>query len=273
MYCQFYSLKERPFNVTADPGFFFLTRRHKEAFSHLLYGVGQRKGIIVITGEIGAGKTTLCRFFIEQLNKNTRIAFILNPYFSEIQLLEAITKDFGINVPRKTRLSFVWEFNRFLLGEAESGNNVVLIIDEAQNLRPRQLEQIRLLSNLETEKDKLMQIVLVGQPDLNHRLDLHDLRQLQQRIIVRYHIMPLDKNEVKEYIYHRLKVAGSPGHVNFTEEVFDMIFDFSGGIPRLINIICDRALLAGFTAGTNMINPDIINRCAEELNTYFGTKS
>jgi len=269
MYCQFYGLKERPFNVTSDPAFFFSSRKHEEALSHLLYGVTQRKGIIVITGEIGTGKTTLCRFFLDRLKKNTKTAFILNPYFSEIQLLEAIMKDFGITVKTKTRLSFVWEFNKFLLSEAESGNNVVLIIDEAQNLRARQLEQVRLLSNLETEKNKLMQIVLVGQPELNRRLSLYELRQLQQRIMVRYHITPLDEDEVKNYIRHRLSVAGSVNRIKFTDEALQIVSDFSSGIPRLINIICDRALLAGFVAETNTVDLDIIKKCLGELNNYF----
>lgn len=269
MYCKFYGLKERPFNVTANPAFFFSSRQHHEALSHLLYGVTQRKGIIVITGEIGTGKTTLCRFFIDQLDKNTKVAFILNPYFSEVQLLEVITRDFGIEVKNKSRLSFVWEFNRFLLAEAETGNNVILIIDEAQNLNPRQLEQIRLLSNLETEKDKLIQIVLAGQPELNRRLDLYELRQIKQRIMVSYHIVPLDKDGVREYIKHRLSTAGSDGRIKFTEEAFYLISDFSGGIPRLINIICDRALLAGFVSETNAIDFNIINKCTEELGNYF----
>lgn len=269
MYCQFYGLKERPFNVTSDPSFFFSSRKHEEALSHLFYGVTQRKGIIVITGEIGTGKTTLCRFFLEQLKKNTKTAFILNPYFSEVQLLEAIMKDFGINVSNKTRLSFIWEFNRFLLNEAEGGHNVVLIVDEAQNLKPRQLEQVRLLSNLETQKDKLIQIVLVGQPELNRRLDLYELRQLQQRIMVRYHITPLDSEEIKNYIKHRLSVAGSLDRIKFTDETLQIISDFSKGIPRLINIICDRALLAGFVEETNIIDLDIIKKSLKELESYF----
>ena len=269
MYCQFYGLKERPFNVTSDPAFFFSSRKHQEALSHLLYGATQRKGIIVVTGEIGTGKTTLCRFFLDQLDKNTKTAFLLNPYFSEIQLLEAIMKDFGVSVKSRSRLSFVSEFNRFLLHEAASGNNVILIIDEAQNLKPRQLEQIRLLSNLETEKDKLMQIVLVGQPELKHRLSLYSLRQLQQRIVVRYHITPLDKDEVQNYIRHRLGIVGSADSIKFTEEAFEVVSDFSSGIPRLINIVCDRALLAGFVAETNIIDSNIMNRCVGELGTYF----
>lgn len=272
MYCQFYGLKERPFNVTSDPAFFFSSRKHQEALSHLLYGVSQRKGIIVLTGEIGTGKTTLCRFFLEQLDKNTKTALILNPYLSEIQLLEAIMKDFGLEAKDKTRLSFAWEFNRFLLKEAESANNVVLIIDEAQNLRARQLEQVRLLSNLETQKEKLVQIVLVGQPELNRKLDLYDLRQLQQRIMVRYHITPLDKDEIRNYISHRLSVAGSMNRIKFTDEALRVIAEFSCGIPRLINIICDRALLAGFVKETDVIDLDIIRRCTEELGSYFAVE-
>lgn len=268
MYCQFYGLKERPFNVTSDPAFFYSSRKHEEVLSHLLYGVTQRKGIIVITGEIGTGKTTLCRFFLDQLKRNTRTAFILNPYFSEIQLLEAIMKDFGISVKTKTRLSFISEFNKFLLSEAELSNNVVLIIDEAQNLKPRQLEQIRLLSNLETEKDKLMQIILVGQPELNQRLALYELRQLQQRIMVRYHLTPLDREEINDYIRHRLSVAGSVNRIKFTDEALEIISDFSCGIPRLINIICDRALLAGFVAETSSMDLDIMKRCIKELDSY-----
>jgi len=270
MYCQFYNLKERPFNVTSDPAFFFLSRQHKEALSHLLYGVTQRKGIIVITGEIGTGKTTLCRFFLSQLPKNVKTAFILNPYFSEIQLLEAIINDFGLKVKNKSRLSFVWELNKFLLSESQTGNNVVLIIDEAQNLRTQALEQIRLLSNLETEKDKLIQIVLMGQPELNRKLDLYELRQLQQRIMVRYHITPLEQDELGDYINHRLYVAGSSGSVRFADETFRLISDFSCGVPRLINIICDRALLAGFVAETKLIDSDIINKCVKELDVHLG---
>jgi general secretion pathway protein A len=269
MYCQFYRLKERPFNVTSDPTFFFSSLKHKEALSHLFYGVTQRKGIIVLTGEIGTGKTTLCRFFMEQLGENIKTAFILNPYFSELQLQEAIMRDFGIGLKEKTRFSFIWEFNRFLLKEAEAGSNVVLIIDEAQNLTPRQLEQIRLLSNLETEKDKLIQIILVGQPELNQRLGLYDLRQLRQRIMVSYHISPLDKDEVKNYINHRLDIAGGEERIRFSEEAVNLIFDFSGGTPRLVNIICDRALLAGFVQETYAIDTAIIKKCLNELESYF----
>jgi len=261
-------LKERPFNVTADPSFFFLSRHHQEALAHLSYGINQRKGIIVITGEVGTGKTTLCRFFLNQLGKNVKTAFILNPSFSDIQLLEAILKDFGVKAKEKNRLSFLWELNKFLLAESVDGNNVVLIIDEAQNLKPPQLEQVRLLSNLETEKEKLIQIVLAGQPELNRKLNLHDLRQLRQRIMVSYHMLPLDNDEVKRYIEHRLNIAGSSGRIVFSADATRAICDFSKGTPRLINILCDRALLAGFIAEVDSIDLPIIKMCLNELGDY-----
>ena len=269
MYSEFYKLKERPFNVTSDPAFFYFSHKHKEALSHLLYGVSQRKGIIVLTGEIGTGKTTLCRFFLNQLGKNIKTAFILNPHFSEIQLLEAIVKDFGIASKDNSRLGLVKELNKFLLNESEAQNNVVLIIDEAQNLKTHMLEQVRLLSNLETDKEKLLQVVLVGQPELNRRLNVYDLRQLRQRIMVRYHIAPLEEEEIKNYIYHRLGIAGSKETIHFTDEALKLIWVFSNGTPRLINMLCDRALLAGFVAETYKIDAGIIRKCVEELDSYF----
>ncbi|MDD5109545.1 MAG: AAA family ATPase [Candidatus Omnitrophica bacterium] len=287
MYCKYYGLKERPFNVTSDPAFFFSSKKHKEALSHLIYGVSQRKGIIVLTGEIGTGKTTICRFFLNQVGKNVKTAFILNPTFSEIQLLESIVKDFGINPKNNTKLGMVLELNNFLLKESSAGNNLVLIVDEAQNLKPSLLEQIRLLSNLETEKDKLLQVILVGQPELNSRLNLHDLRQLRQRIMVRYHISPLDTDEIKNYINWRLEIAetgnkpenhgltfsGQGQKIIFSNEAIDIISRFSGGTPRLINMICDRALLAGYINETTHIDFNIMKRCVEELDTYSVAKS
>lgn len=288
MYCNYYRLKERPFNVTSDPAFFFSSKKHKEALSHLLYGVSQRKGIIVLTGEIGTGKTTICRFFLNQVDKNVKTAFILNPTFSEIQLLESITNDFGIHTHNKTKLGMVLELNNFLLRESTAGNNLVLIIDEAQNLKPGLLEQIRLLSNLETEKDKLLQVILVGQPELNTRLNLYDLRQLRQRIMVRYHISPLDNDEIKDYINYRLNIAKAEHNLNpaensqnynsgnkivFSDQAIEMISRFSAGTPRLINMICDRALLAGFVSETNHIDFTIIKRCVEELDSYSVSKN
>ena len=268
MYCKFYNLQEKPFNVTSDPAFFFASRAHQEAISHLSYGVNQRKGIIVITGEIGTGKTTLCRFFLDTQGKNIKTALILNPYFPQEQLLVAIVKDFGINVKDKSSFSCVWHLNKFLLSQSEKGNNIVLIIDEAQNLAVSQLEQVRLLSNLETHKHKLLQIVLVGQPELNRKLELYELRQLQQRITVRYHIQALGEDEVNQYIRHRLNIV-SGSHITFTGGAIKAVTELSLGTPRLVNIICDRALLAGFVKETYCIDEEIIQRCRHDLAGYF----
>ena len=265
MYNQFYSLLENPFSVTCDPTFFFPSSRHEEAFSHLLYGIQSRKGIIVITGEIGTGKTTLCRTLLNRLDQKTKTAFILNPSFSDIELLQLIVKDFGIRSNATSKLELVETLNNFLLEETSRGNNVAIIIDEAQNLDVRQLEQVRLLSNLETEKEKLLQIVLVGQPELSDQLRLPELKQLNQRVCVRYHMLPLEESEVKAYVDHRIKVAGAAGKIYFTDEAIKTIYLHSDGTPRLINILCDRALLAGFIEETFIITDQIINQCAREV--------
>ncbi|MBM3250523.1 MAG: AAA family ATPase [Candidatus Omnitrophica bacterium] len=268
MYCQFYGLKERPFNVTSDPDFFYFSRRHRDALSHLSYGVFQRKGIIVLTGEIGTGKTTLCRYLLNRLGKETKTALILNPYFSELELLGSIIRDFGLKIQDNTRLGLIEQLNEFLLNEFQAGNNVVLIVDEAQNLRPNLLEEIRLLSNLETDKEKLLQVILVGQPELSHRLNLHDLRQLRQRVMVRFHIGPLELDEVKSYIDHRLSIAGSCRGLEFCPEAVRLIAEFSQGTPRLINMACDRALLAGFASETSKIDVHVVRKALTELETY-----
>lgn len=267
MYCEFYGLKEEPFNVTSDPAFFFLSSSHKEALAHFVYGVTQRKGIIVLSGEIGAGKTTLCKVFLNQSEqKNIKTAFIINPNFSTKELIEAIVADFGIATNRRTKLALVAQLNQFLLEESMRGNNAVLIIDEAQNLRLNQMEEIRLLSNLETDKDKLLQIVLLGQPELKFKLNLERLIQLQQRVAVRYHIKPLKKTELRDYIDHRLKIAGSElDRIHFAEEVIEIVYNFSRGIPRLVNTLCDRCLLAGFNAQTNKIDKKIIQAALDEV--------
>ncbi len=270
MYHTFYNLKENPFNVTSDPAFFFSSTNHNEAFSHLNYGIEQRKGIIVVTGEIGTGKTTLCRTLINRLNPNIKTALILNPDFSQLQLLQMIMKDLGIACEKKNKLSLVNALNNFLIEESSRNNNVAVIIDEAQNLRPRQLEQIRLLSNLETEKEKLLQIILVGQPELYDKLKLPQLRQVNQRVTVRYHILPLKKEEVKNYITHRVDIAlNDPNQrelsPTFNDDAIESIFKHSKGTPRLINIICDRALLGGFVSESRKINQMIIDKAAEEL--------
>jgi general secretion pathway protein A len=275
MYKTFYNLNENPFSVTADPAFFFSSSRHAEAFSNLAYGIQERKGILVITGEIGTGKTTLCRTLLNQLGSDVKTALILNPYFSEIQLLQLIVRDLGIPEPSsKNKLGLINALNEFLCEQAAHRNNVVLIIDEVQHLNVRQLEQVRLLSNLETEKSKLLQIILVGQPELLDKLKLPSLRQLNQRIAVRYHILPLEKPEVKEYIEHRLKVATRDHKplVKFNDPALDAIYQFTKGTPRLINILCDRALLAGYVGETYNIDEQLIYKCARELTQLVSPK-
>ncbi len=266
MYKEFYSLKENPFNITADPEYFFSSSRHGEAFSHLTYGIRERKGILTVTGEIGTGKTTLCRTLLSRLDLSTKTALILNPNFSDLQLLQLILADLGITSAAKNKFALINALNEFLLKETSQGNNVVLIIDEAQNLRVKQLEQIRLLSNLETEKEKLLQIILVGQPELNEKLKLSDLRQLNQRVSIRFHMTPLNREELSGYINHRLKVAGSNAPTpQFTPEAIDIIYEHSHGTPRMVNILCDRALLAGYTAETFTINHNIVTKCIKEV--------
>lgn len=268
MYESFFGLKERPFNVTADPNFLFFSKKHREAFDHLIYGIKERKGFLEITGEIGTGKTTLCRALISQLDEKTKTAFILNSNLPEMQLLLAIVTDLGLSVKPKTKINLLAELNRFLIGELKAGSNVVLIIDEAQNLKAGQLEQIRLLSNLETDKEKLIQIVLVGQPELKEKLDSPELEQLRQRIAVRYHILPLDKTEIGDYTYHRLHVAGADGSIVFEPDATGEIYEYSSGVPRLINLVCDRALLLGFAMETKTITLDMIKRSVEEIEGY-----
>lgn len=265
MYNEFYGLRENPFNVTTDPSFLFFSRRHKEAFSHLLYGIRERKGFIEITGEVGTGKTTLCRALLNQLSPRTKTAFIWNSSLPEMQLLQAILEDFGIQYPKKTKIALLSALNKFLMEQLSLGCNVVLILDEAQNLKESILEQIRMLSNLETEKEKLFQIILVGQPELRTKLASAKLRQLRQRIGVRYHMLPLEKDELGDYIDHRLRVAGSDGSVIFTPQAIEEISCYSGGIPRLINIVCDKALLAGFVLERKNIDHSIIRRSIEEI--------
>lgn len=269
MYKQFYSLKEDPFNITSDPSFFFPSLRHEEAFVHLMYGIQSRKGIVVITGEIGTGKTTLCRTLLNRLDDNIKTALVLNPSFSDLQLLQMIIRDLGIVCTQTSKLDLVDAISQFLIEQSMKGNNVAILIDECQNLNVRQLEQIRLLSNLETEKEKLLQIILVGQPELSEKLKDQKLRQLSQRVTVRYHILPLLKEEVGRYIEHRLNVAEADKRLVFTPDAVDAVFEYSQGTPRVINILCDRALLAGFVKETFTITEDIIHSCAKEVQSVY----
>jgi general secretion pathway protein A len=247
MYEAFYGFKEKPFTLTPDPRYFYPSRAHREALDHLLYGIREREGFIVITGDVGTGKTTLCRAILMQLEEGTTTAVILNPILSEEELLRAILRDFGLTGAGRTKNELVAELNQYLIQTIVAGRRAVLIIDEAQNLSHELLEQIRLLSNLETERDKLIQIILVGQLGLLKDLASPELKQLNQRVSVRYRLKPLTYQETCQYIYHRLMVAGGTTGVSFSTGALRAIYNFSQGIPRLINLSADRALLQGYS--------------------------
>lgn len=262
MYTKFFGLAEAPFNITPDSRFLFLSKRHKEALASLLYGIKHRKGFIAITGEIGSGKTTLCRALLNELDPHTtKVALILNSSLSELELLKAINEEFAIRSTFDSKKALIDELNRFLLLQNSQGNNAVIIIDEAQNLSPDCLEQIRMLGNLETETDKLLQIVLIGQPELGHTLNLPALEQLNQRIAVRYHISALNEEEIAHYIRHRLFVAQAKIEIEFTPQALQLIYEYSKGIPRKINLVCDRAMLAAYVEATYTIDARLV-RCA-----------
>lgn len=268
MYLEFYGLREKPFNVTPDPAFLFLSRRHKEAFDYLIYGVSERKGFLEITGEVGSGKTTLCRALLKHLENSTppvRTAYILNPALSGVQLLRSIIEEFGLIPIKRDKAALLYQLNKFLLEQLSVGYNAVLIIDEAQNLKPSHLEEIRMLSNLETDKEKLFQIILVGQPELKEKLKSPHLSQLRQRITIRLHLLPLEFDEVKTYINHRLNIAGANNSIIFYDDSMDEVYAYSKGIPRMINTVCDKALLLGYILETKNISLDIIKRSVSEI--------
>ncbi|MBL9169386.1 MAG: AAA family ATPase [Verrucomicrobiales bacterium] len=265
MYLEYYGLTEPPFTITPNPRFLFYSARHREAFNHMLYGIRERKGFVQLTGEVGAGKTTLCRALLEELGKNFSTALILNPVLNNDELLRAVATEFGLEVKGATRLEVLAEINRFLLSEAQKEREVLLIIDEAQNLSNESLEQIRLLSNLETNDRKLLQIVLMGQPELRDRLEDHSLRQLRQRITIRYHLTPLSRQEIRQYVQHRLTVSGAKGTPTFTGPAIWRLYHYSKGIPRLVNALCDKCLLAGFVKHTDQIDFGTVGRAISEL--------
>jgi len=265
MYLAFYKLKEPPFNITPDPHYLFMSRQHREAYNHIMYGIRGRKGFIQLTGEIGSGKTTLCRAVLEELGQNVQTALILNPCLTEAQLIRAILQDFGLKTAGKDMLKLIETLNTFLLKKLEAKENVALLIDESQILSSKLMEQIRLLSNLETTQQKLIQIVLIGQPELGDKLNDPALRQLRQRITVRYHLGPLDENEIGSYIAHRLSTAGGDGRLTFDAKALQLVFRYSEGIPRLINAVCDNALLAGYVAGTWCIDKTCLKRAMDQL--------
>ena len=268
MYNDFYGFREAPFNITPDPRFLFFSDRHREAYNHILFGLRERKGFIQITGEVGAGKTTVCRALLEELGPQYRTALILNPCLTGDQLLRSILIELGLE-PSDDRVIGLQRLNQYLLDQLAEGNDVVLLIDEAQDLSHDLLEQIRLLSNLETDQRKLLQIVLLGQPELREKLDDPGLRQLRQRITVRYHLAPLSRPEMEHYIQHRLQVVGANGRPSFSRWALGSIYRYSGGVPRLVNAVCDKALLCGYVEGDDHLTRRHVRRAVRELEGNF----
>src|SRR5688572_25993089 len=264
MYERHYGFTEKPFNLTPDPKYLYLSQRHTEAFAHLEFGRKEKGGFILITGEVGTGKTTLARYFLSRLDARTATAVVLYPAVTAVELLRSILEDLHIPATGTSLKDHVDALHRFLLQARADGRDVVLLIDEAQDLAPEVLEQVRLISNLETDTEKLIQIVLMGQSELQEMLSRRELRQLAQRVTARYHLSPLSRQETEDYIRHRLVVAGGEGKVSFTAKALAAVHQKSGGIPRLINLICDRALLGGYVAGTREIDAAVVRQAARE---------
>ncbi|HTG88986.1 MAG TPA: AAA family ATPase [Vicinamibacterales bacterium] len=274
MYEEYYGFTEKPFSLTPDPKYLFKSESHANAFELLQYAVRRREGFVVVTGDIGTGKTTLCRALLEQIDRNTFTALVLNPFLSEEDLLKLILQDFGVisredlkrgrltHVSKQELIETIYDFLLSLLPLRASA---VLIIDEAQNLPMPVLEQIRILSNLETDKEKLLQIILVGQLNLQPLLKAPQMRQLDQRVSIRYQLRPLSRDEVAAYVSHRVNIAGASASVTFQPRALDMVHRRTKGIPRLVNLVCDRALLAAYSGRTNRVSPDIVFQAAESL--------
>lgn len=266
MYKEHFGLKELPFSISPDPRYLYLSEQHREALAHLVYGINSDGGFVLLTGEIGTGKTTVCRCLLEQIPEYSDIAFILNPKVSTKELLASLCDELGINYPsgNESIKVFVDLINAYLLDAYARGRKTVLIIEEAQNLSTDVLEQIRLLTNLETNQQKLLQIIMVGQPELRDVLAQKEMLQLSQRITARYHIERLSKREMKAYVAHRLSVAGAPG-ILFPDSVMDSLYSFSRGIPRMVNIICDRALLGAYVEGRPHVDRKTLVKAAREV--------
>jgi general secretion pathway protein A len=265
VYVSFFNLREQPFNLTPDPRFLFLSPQHEEALSHLLYGIYERKGFIEITGEVGTGKTLLCRTLLERLDASVSTALIFNSYLTELELLEAILSDFGLTCTDATRKAYIDTLNQYLLDEFTASRNAVVIIDESQNMELAVLEQLRMLSNLETDDGKLLQVVLIGQPELRDKLALRDMRQLDQRIAVRYHLHALTLKETMQYVLHRLSVAGEVNAVTFSRRAWSRLHRYCGGIPRRINVLCDRILMTAYVQGSRSITASMVKQSIRDL--------
>jgi general secretion pathway protein A len=282
MYEDYYGFTEKPFSLTPDPKYLYKSESHSSAFELLQYAILRREGFVVVTGDIGTGKTTLCRAVLGQLDRKTFTALVLNPFLSETDLLRLILQDFGV-VSREeikrgrlagvTKQELIDTLNEFLLSLLPLGAGAVLILDEAQNLPRHVLEQIRILSNLETEKEKLLQIVLVGQRNLKDVLRSPDLRQLDQRVSIRYELKPLTRDETSSYVTHRLAIAGGGTLVSFTPAALDLVHRCTEGIPRLINLVCDRALLCGYSERSTRVLPEMVRKAAASLDLAFPRRS
>ncbi|MYM86649.1 AAA family ATPase, partial [Rugamonas sp. FT82W] len=268
MYTHFFNLKQSPFSIAPDPRYLFMSERHREALAHLLYGVGSGGGFVLLTGEIGAGKTTVCRCFMEQIPDNCKLAYIFNPKLSVEELLLSICDEFGIALAPEGRISvkgYVDAINAYLLDSHAQGRNNVLIIDEAQNLSAEVLEQLRLLTNLETSERKLLQIILIGQPELRAMVARPELEQLAQRVIARYHLGSLSEAETGAYIEHRLAVAGAAAIAPFPRRLMGLVHSLAKGVPRRINLLCDRALLGAYVENQPQVTRNILRKAAAEV--------
>jgi len=272
MYENFFSFSEKPFKLVPNPAYLFLSKSHEEALAHLNYALAQGDGFVEITGEVGTGKTTLCRAFLENLDEDTIAAYIFNPRLGPKQLIKTINDEFGIKYDTDSTKDLIDKLNAFLMRQKAERKKVILLIDEAQNLSRNILEQLRLLSNLETSKEKLLQIILVGQPELSDILDSHELRQLGQRITLRYHLTPLNSRETIEYIKFRINIAARKAGIKFDRSAFSQIYKYSGGIPRVINIACDRSLLTAFGLSQHKITGSIARASIKELKSRGAQK-
>ena len=270
MYAEFFGLKQAPFSIAPDPRYLYMSERHREALAHLLYGLGGGGGFVLLTGEIGAGKTTVCRCFLEQIPAHCNVAYIFNPKLTVIELVKSVCDEFGVSYPARepgtaTVTDYLNPLNAFLLTSHAAGRNNVLIIDEAQNLSADVLEQLRLMTNLETSERKLLQIVLIGQPELREKLAQPGLQQLAQRVIARFHLEALSEAETAQYIRHRLAVAGLTGPLPLAAASLRLIHRLCGGVPRRINLLCDRALLGAYASHQSVVDRRVIERAAREV--------
>ncbi len=275
MYGDYFGLKENPFSLSPDERYLFLSEQHRDALNCLVYGIRERKGFVLITGDIGLGKTTLCRRLLTSMDDSVETALIFNTAVSDVDLLETILDEYGIPLKNEVRNKkyYVDALNEFLLKNFAAGKTAVLLIDEAQNLSHGVLEQIRMLSNLETETEKLIQIILIGQPELTGHLMLPALRQLNERITVRYVLKPFSPPDIGDYVRHRLKIAGGPGSIRFTAGALHLVYSFSEGIPRRINAICDRALLIAYTKNISKIDRKIVRLAVKDIGLDYFQKT